>query len=121
METIYIVHKSTLVCQLTHNLFALKMFDLIYLFIFFFLFLSKFLKGIKEKGRFSHFFQDLLIILHCTPLLYIILLSSYTKFENIYFIKYSKFETSPKYKIINFDRFSWKSFSLNNSEISLRY
>jgi hypothetical protein len=56
MEKNYIVHKSTLFCQFTHNLFALKMFDLIFLFIVIFLFLSKILKGMKEKRRLFHFF-----------------------------------------------------------------
>jgi hypothetical protein len=56
MEKNYIVQKSTLFCQFTHNLFALKMFDLIFLFIVIFLFLSKILKGMKEKRRLFHFF-----------------------------------------------------------------
>jgi len=61
------------------------MFDLIFLFIVIFKFLLKILKGIKEMGRFSHFFQDLLYLLHCMPLLYMILLSSYTKFEKLFY------------------------------------
>jgi hypothetical protein len=68
----YIVHKSILVCQQKNNLFALKVFDLIYLFIVILILLSKNLKGIKVKGGFSQFFQDLLTILYCMPFFYMI-------------------------------------------------
>jgi hypothetical protein len=71
MEKNYIVHKSTLFCQFTHNLFALKMFDLIFLFIVIFLFLSKILKGISFFLGFAYYFT-----LH-TSLLYVFIIKLY--------------------------------------------